>query len=660
MTPSLHSKKIIKYTLLSAMILFMISPVFAADGNECTTSTLTQQAIDGFNIVLSLLSRLWIPLATFAGKLMWNGLLYGEMINLDKVLYYLWNMSRTFANFAVLILIFWKIGEDLLAKKFDGWAMMKYILKVWWGLLLAHMSWFLVGATIDISTILTTTVASLPNTFIGSQDNGDMRTMIIQSIKNSSSQKRITLHLDTKLCNPSDITSTTPDNTTTTQNEWTEQEILDTILPSDNSISWPLTYIWVWVLRIQDYMYNSNNSNTITDNLFIVLVRLAIVVMYVFILVLLIVINIIRIVAVWFFVAFAPLLITLKFAGKDIISQSNALKSFSIPNITKAIFAPVIAVWLMSIWLIVIVILQQFLQINNDIARDDVKVSSSQLWSTIAVSEVFETTIAGDILGQDAGNNIKNTFTNILLIIFTLFILYGVTQALTKFLKDGIWGKYIEQLWQLWWKALSSIPILPWWISASGLGWTYRWIKENILSKAKEKWLDLSWSNNTQDNRLQKYLDKSFGLATSIWYEDIRPLDLFMKRLQRKNYINKEDIAGFMKNYEPIKEHYKDPAQQQMKNSLSSMSGISNSFPILLQKIITNQSAFQWEYSGLQLEAWKENDNISNYIKENYNKGRWEANKKFFNDLYKQLGGDETKLKTGAEFWDKPFQRKND
>ena len=653
-----NTQQRIKYTLLSGIILFAISPVFAADWNECTTASLTQQAIDGFNILLSLLSRLWIPLATFAGKLMWNGLLYGEMLNLDKVLYYLRNMSRTFANFAVLILIFWKIGEDLLGKKFDGGSMMKYILKVWWGLLLAHMSWFLIGATIDVSTILTTTVASLPSTFIWSQDNGDIRTRISQSIKNSSSQRKITLNLDTKLCNPTDIATITPE---TNNKEWTEQEILDTILPNSNSISWPLMYIWVGVLRIQDYMYNSNNSNTITDNLFIVLVRLAIILMYVFILVLLIVINIIRVVAVRFFVAFAPLLIVLKLAGKDVISQSEALKSFSIENIVKAIFAPVIAIGLMSIGLIVIVIMQWFLQINNDIERDDVKVSSSQLWSKIWVSNVFETTIAGDILGQDAGNNIKNTFTNILLIIFTLFILYGITQALTKFLKDGIWGKYIEQIGKLWSTALSSLPIIPWWISASGLWWTYRGMKDNILSKAKEKWFDLWWwANNAQDNRLQRYLDKSFGLPTSIWYEDIRPLELFTKKLQRKNYINKEDIANFMKDYQPIKEYYKEAAKQNIKNSLSSMSGISNSFPILLQKIISNQSSLQSEYSGLQLEAWKENDNISNYIKENYNKGRWEANKKFFNSLYKQLGWDDTKLKTGADFWDKPFQRKND
>lgn len=658
MTFKPHTQKFIKYTLLSAMILFMISPVFAADGNQCTTNSLTQQAIDWFNVLLSLLSRLWIPLATFAGKLMWNGLLYGEMLNLDKVLYYLWNMSRTFANFAVLILIFWKIGEDLLAKKFDGWDMMKYILKVWGGLLLAHMSWFLVGATIDVSTILTTTVSSLPWTFISGQDNGEMRARISQSIKNSSSQKRITVNLDSKLCDPKDITTITPE-ADQNKKERTEQEILDTILPNDNSISWPLMYIGVGVLRIQDYMYNSNNSNTITDNLFIVLVRLAIILMYVFILVLLIVINIIRVVAVWFFVAFAPLLIVLKLAGKDVISQSDALKSFSIGNITKAIFAPVIAVGLMSIGLIVIVIMQWFLQINNKVERDDVTVSSDQLWSTIWVSEVFETTIAGDILWQDAGNNIKNTFTNILLIIFTLFILYGITQALTKFLKDGIWGQYIEQIGKLWSTALSSLPIIPGGISASGVSWTLRWVKDNISSKAKEMWFDMWWgANSVQDNRLQKYLDNALWLPTTIGYEDIRPLELFTKQLERRNYINKDDINKFMEKSSSILAHYKTPAQQNLKNSLSSMSGINNHFPTLLKKIIDNQSGLQWEYSGLKLDKRGENETIENYIKENYNKWSWWANKKFFNNLYEQFWGDASKLKNPADFWNKPFQRK--
>jgi hypothetical protein len=57
------------------------------------------------NRILSLLSWLWIPIATIAGKLMGNGFLYGEFINLDKVLYFLRNMSRTFANFLVVGLI---------------------------------------------------------------------------------------------------------------------------------------------------------------------------------------------------------------------------------------------------------------------------------------------------------------------------------------------------------------------------------------------------------------------------------------------------------------------------------------------------------------------------------------------------------------------------
>jgi hypothetical protein len=46
--------------------------------------------------------------------------------------------------------------------------------------------------------------------------------------------------------------------------------------------------------------------------------------------------------------------------------------------------------------------------------------------------------MAGDLFGQNTGNLVKNTFSNILLIIFTLFILYGIVKALSMFLKDGI------------------------------------------------------------------------------------------------------------------------------------------------------------------------------------------------------------------------------
>jgi 1,4-dihydroxy-2-naphthoate octaprenyltransferase len=92
--------------------------------------------------------------------------------------------------------------------------------------------------------------------------------------------------------------------------------------------------------------------------LFVIGTRIGITILFVIALVVLVIINIFRIVAIWFFVAFAPLLILLQFADKEKSYQTGLLTKFSISNIVKAIFAPVIAVGLMSIGLIVVVVMQ--------------------------------------------------------------------------------------------------------------------------------------------------------------------------------------------------------------------------------------------------------------------------------------------------------------
>ena len=99
----------IKYILVLLFIVFFSSTQVQAA--ECTTD-MTGQVTNLLNILLSFVSWIWVILAMLAGKLMTNGLTYGEFLNLDKVLYYLWNISRTFANFLVVGLLLFNIIKD--------------------------------------------------------------------------------------------------------------------------------------------------------------------------------------------------------------------------------------------------------------------------------------------------------------------------------------------------------------------------------------------------------------------------------------------------------------------------------------------------------------------------------------------------------------------
>lgn len=108
------------------------------------------------------------------------------------------------------------------------------------------MSWFLVGATIDISTILTTAISSFPNIVI-EQDVSNQET-ILKNLK--ALPARVTLQ------NKSGINKRPVKNSEQTLGETVESDelLLDIIAPTANNISGPLLYLGFTALHVQDYM----------------------------------------------------------------------------------------------------------------------------------------------------------------------------------------------------------------------------------------------------------------------------------------------------------------------------------------------------------------------------------------------------------------------
>lgn len=107
------SKTKLMFTLLIGIIFVSIDYSFADNVNnlnDCLTDANTTEILATFlDILLRLMGWFWIPFATIAGKLMMNSMIYGEFLNLDKTLYMLRNISRTFANFAIAAIIIWSI-----------------------------------------------------------------------------------------------------------------------------------------------------------------------------------------------------------------------------------------------------------------------------------------------------------------------------------------------------------------------------------------------------------------------------------------------------------------------------------------------------------------------------------------------------------------------
>ena len=152
---SLH-RTTTKYMI--ALILIILFGSTQAHAAECTAD-MTGQVTNLLNYLLSFVSWIWVFLASLAGKIMTNGLVYGEFMNLDKVLYYLWNISRTFANFLIVGLLLYNIVTDFTKEKeLNSSTVGKHIMNMVGGVILINASRFILGAMVDMSTILTTAV----------------------------------------------------------------------------------------------------------------------------------------------------------------------------------------------------------------------------------------------------------------------------------------------------------------------------------------------------------------------------------------------------------------------------------------------------------------------------------------------------------------------
>jgi hypothetical protein len=243
-----HSKTII--FIILCIVWFWLSHSFAATPNICTTNDFWLKVDNFMNLFLSLLAWLWIPFATIAGKLMSNGMIYGEFINMDKILYMLRNISRTFANFLAAWLILYNIVIGLTSWE-DQSGIVKKVLKVAWGIILANMSWFIVGAVIDLSTIVTTTVAALPGTYFNADVNS--KNQILKAVGVNKLQRKMTFNTNADFCNGEKIIEQS-DIDTNNNSDQTDEELLDMVMPKWNSIAWPLLYLWSSVIKIQDFI----------------------------------------------------------------------------------------------------------------------------------------------------------------------------------------------------------------------------------------------------------------------------------------------------------------------------------------------------------------------------------------------------------------------
>lgn len=105
------------------------------------------------------------PLLWIAWLAMDNSLIYGEIFHLDTALFKFWQIARNLANFLIGFLFVRQVVKYIMDIKWGKsatatvWNIIKKLLiaTIW-----VNMSWFLMGALVDLSSILTVGVGWLP------------------------------------------------------------------------------------------------------------------------------------------------------------------------------------------------------------------------------------------------------------------------------------------------------------------------------------------------------------------------------------------------------------------------------------------------------------------------------------------------------------------
>jgi len=535
----IFTKKNIKiFLLLFVVAWFFVWTSFAQSADVAAGNmTLVQKISHCMHVLISILSWVWVIFATLAWKFMTNDFVYGTFLHLDKALWNLWNIMKNFANIALWCVLVFAIVKNIFTGSFWDKSPIQNIkgtvihtLIAW---VLIQMSWFLIAALFDLSTIATVAVWSLPSQFMASNTDfqKDMRDLV------GKSNTKVIVDFG----NQGNIVETINTNTGVTEDEL--NKFMDTITPSSETVVWPLLFLWASVFNMYDLSDSSKNESGTDDRWDLLLslwINWFVMVSFTLMLALMFLFNLFRVVTLWIVIPFTPLILLFSVFQKD--WKNFKLSGFlweiaDYKKIIKLVFKPVYMTLVLSIILIVMVLVRSLIKANGmeaNLWTDNVTVQSKQVW------ELYNSSLEmGGVANIQM--NMKESFVD-LLIYFLWLALMGMlmkscfTWEVTwikfidkniEWLSDLLWGKKGELGWLLW-----NVWVLPIWRDDNG--------------QPVKIWLWKAWdyAKGVQERLDRKFDDKRVAQDTAVrkawWLDKITgDFDSLNNILNREEWIKK-------------------------------------------------------------------------------------------------------------------------
>lgn len=474
----------------------------------------------GIQQITTLFSRLWVVLAMGAGKLMGNTFVYGEFMNFDVYLWQMWNISKNFANMAIWFMFLMYVRKIVFTPdqltgsevgKKIGWFLLAWVL--------IQASWFMMGALLDIEKIATSAMGALPALVI--QDDNSWWDTISDAMGDSGIRWK-KLQLKKSWIDPTYLVY---DGTEAAQ--WVDSSVewtLDAILPSHNSLSWPLYFIWFAIFKFQHYSTLPIGTDATLKELSWIFtgtgIKFLLLAAFVVMMLMLFIINIIRIAYLRMIIALAPIIvlyIVLKdVLGMDFWSSSDGIMSkINIQTILAYIFQPTIIITFM--WLILIAVTALWQEVGTSpTVIQEYGFTLSNTWVEHATFE-FET--KWDLFDTIWGEG-KWIFKNLII----LWLVFALLLWLIVLSASSLQIKFIENVAKSLWWTLAKLPMIPIW--SAGQAWN-NILKDTVwidLASPGNRWkLDMRWdnalrelmglnaNNTSEDDKYLRNLSSSIG-----------------------------------------------------------------------------------------------------------------------------------------------------
>lgn len=477
------------------------------------------------NLIVSILSRIWILFAKIAWEFLTNKWVYGEILWIDVLLWQYWTIVKNMANFCLWFYLVYFIFRGLIWQaKGDGDIMKNWKKVLLWGLVAwiwIQASWFLTSVIIDVSTITLSAVGAFPAQIISSVD--DVKISIEQSVKDymgGSDWKVISSKLYTLFPEDGKANSFTKVTKTSLVKPVDQEKFFDQLVPNQDDVAGPLYYMGFCILRT--YQINSVgdwSQASLKQSIINLVIQWWTTIVYSIEMGVLCVLALMRILYLWMFIVLSPLAVLLacikKSWEKDLVWKWfiwDLMKQINLKTFLLKVFQPAVVVLWISLCMIFVSLMSKVINKDPNRNMDNfdfgwVKITSTKDPNkTTSDDETYTTKIGWDLLDFSVWHLWK-WILDFMMAIITVVLVYVIIKTCVKmWWWDDFVSKSIEKLQNNVEWIMTSVPILPvaWyddkWVPKTS------YISYNGLKSLPTRKLD--FMTNEKDTFVSEQLDK--------------------------------------------------------------------------------------------------------------------------------------------------------